>query len=178
VPLDATGVAQAAALGRMLGGESFDALLSSDLARARATAAAIARGRAVEDDARWREMLFGEWEGLTWPEIAERFPEAADRTGAGGRFVTPRGGESFVELCERVAGALDDLRGRFPAGGRVLVATHAGPLHAMLHVLLGSDEAQAMAVRFVPASVTRFALGDDGARLLELNRAAGDGEVA
>jgi broad specificity phosphatase PhoE len=178
VPLDAVGIAQAEALGRRLGGEPYDLIVSSDLERARLTAGAIARGRPVEIDARWREMMMGEWEGLVWSEIAERFPEAAGRPNAGGRFVTPRGGESFAALETRVGAALWDLRTRFPGGGRVLVATHAGVLHALLALTLGEAEAEARRVRFLPASFTRLALAPDGVRIVALNQSAGESEVA
>jgi broad specificity phosphatase PhoE len=171
VPLDATGLAQAAALAVALAAEPFEVAVSSDLARANQTAAAILRGRDVplSLDPRWREMQFGAWEGLRWSEIAARFPEAAGQPNAGGRFVTPTGGESFAAVSERVRGAVTELGERHP-GGRVLVATHAGPLHALLSVLLGEDEAAALRVRFGPASVTRLRLRGGTATLLALNQ--------
>jgi broad specificity phosphatase PhoE len=171
VPLDATGAAQAAALAAALADEPLEAAVSSDLARAHQTAAAILRGRNVPLalDPRWREMHFGAWEGLRWSEIAARFPEAAGQPNAGGRFVTATGGESFAAVCERVRAAVAELCERHP-GGRVLVGTHAGPLHALLSVLLGEDEAAALHVRFGPASVTRLRLRGGTATLLALNQ--------
>ncbi len=170
MPLDATGRAQAAALAEALRGEPLDAAVSSDLSRARETAEAVLQGRALPLalDRRWREMAFGAWEGLTWPEIAARFPESAGRPNEGGRFVTPTGGESFDALCARVASAVTDLAAARP-GGRVLVGTHAGPLHALLHVVLGQEEAAALNVRFEPASITRIRLRGTVATLLTLN---------
>jgi broad specificity phosphatase PhoE len=170
VPLDAAGLAQAAALHTRLRGERFDAAVSSDLSRALTTAHCITAGSpAVEPDARWREMMFGEWEGLTWPEIAARFPGVPGAPNAGGEFVTPPGGESFAAVRVRVAAALDALRARFPAGATVLVATHAGALHALLHETLGVERAKALAVRFEPATITRLRLAPDGNDVLELN---------
>lgn len=170
MPLDAIGRAQAAALAAALRDESLDAAVSSDLARARETAAAVLAGRDLPLvlDARWREMGFGAWEGLTWDEIAARFPESAGRPNEGGRFVTPTGGESFEALCERVLSAVRDLGARLP-GRRVLVGTHAGPLHALLHVLLGQQDAAALGVRFEPASITRIRLRGSAATILTLN---------
>ncbi len=174
VPLDETGRAQARALGTMLAGESFDRAVSSDLARARETAALILAGRglSIEDDARWREMRFGTWEGLTWSEIVERYPAMAERRPTAARWYTPEGGESFDELCVRIGEALRALDESAHDGGRVLVVTHAGPLHALLRVTLGEGEAAALAVKFSPASITRIALGPESARLIELNLTA------
>ena len=172
VPLDATGLAQAADLAAHLQGESFVAAISSDLVRALATAQRIAGahpGLAVEADARWREMRFGAWEGLTWPEIAERFPQAAAAPNSGGAFGTPPEGESFEAVCARVAATIDGLRARFPNGGTVLVATHAGALHALLHVVLGRTAAEALSIRFEPATLTRLRLHAGGADVLEVN---------
>jgi broad specificity phosphatase PhoE len=86
VPLDDEGRAQAQALAAHLASEHFDFALASDLSRATATAAAIgaACGVAVMSEPRLREMNFGAWEGLTWDEITERFPETAGRRAVDG----------------------------------------------------------------------------------------------
>jgi broad specificity phosphatase PhoE len=174
IPLDDEGRRQAADVARMLAPESFDRAVASDLMRARETAEIVLgeRETALEIDARWREMRFGSWEGLAWSEIVERQPELATRSASSPRFYTPAGGESFDDLCARIAEALDALRATVTDGQRVLVATHAGPLHGLLRVALGEDEADALAVRFSPASITRIAFDRSGARIVELNRTA------
>jgi len=165
IPLDATGLAQAQALAALLRDEDFDHAVSSDLARAYDTARAI-RGQApVQRDARWREFRFGEWEGLTWDEIVARWPHLREHDASAAKRYTPEGGESFEDVCARVAQALDDLqRARHR---HVLVVTHAGPLHAMLQTLFGE-----MSLRFSPASVTRVRIEDGHAELLALNEVA------
>ena len=52
----------------------------------------------------------------------------------------------------------------------MLVATHAGPLHALMRVALGRPEAEALGVRFSPASVTRLAFASGRWTLGEMNR--------
>jgi broad specificity phosphatase PhoE len=172
IPLDETGRAQAQALRTYLAGTVFARALASDLSRASETATIVLgeRGPALERDARWREMRFGVWEGLTWAQIVERDPQLAGRPSTKPKFYTPEGGESFDELCVRVRDAVLDIDGRANDGDRVLVATHAGPLHALLRVVLGEAEADALRVRFDPATATRLALSPGGARVLELNR--------
>lgn len=78
----------------------------------------------------------------------------------------PPGGETFRVVRERVSDALGDL----PALGleRILIVTHAGPLHAVLHHYF-SRSPDLLAVRFAPASITRIRAGGDGAELLALN---------
>lgn len=172
IPLDEIGRAQAKALGDALRAERFARIVASDLSRARETAELVRAGREVEIefDPRWREMRFGTWEGLTWSEIVARYPQFAERSATGARFFTPEGGESFDELCERIGQALAAIEEHAHDGDRILVATHAGPLHALLRVALGESEADALKVRFSPASITRLAFDAAGARVVELNR--------
>jgi broad specificity phosphatase PhoE len=146
--------------------------VASDLARAFETAQIVlgTRSSILTADPRWRELRFGAWEGLTRPEIVARTP--ALRANPPARFPTPEGGESFVELVVRVRAALHAVADRTPGGGHALVATHAGPLHAALRLLLGEEEANGLGVTFLPATFTSLAVAPHGSRLIELNRSA------
>ncbi len=170
VPLDETGRRQARAIAHDLDGLDFALAVTSDLARARETAEIVLGPRALslERDVRWREMRFGSWEGLTRAEIVERTP--ALRQSPAPRYVAPPDGESYAELDLRIGSALESVRARTPPGARALVATHAGPLHAVLRNLLGEAEAAALGVTFSPASITIFRVEARSAKLLALNR--------
>ena len=89
VPLDDEGRAQARAVGTMLASDAFDRAFASDLSRASETARIVLGERDVSLvlDERLREMRFGEWEGLVWNEIVERFPETAHRSSTTPRFL-------------------------------------------------------------------------------------------
>ena len=171
IALDAEGRAQAGRLARLLRNERYDAAFASDLARARETALTILGERAalLVLDRRWREMRFGTWEGLTWAQIVQRQPELAAERAVKARFYTPDGGESFDDLCARVASALADLESASAKAPNVLIATHAGPLHALLRVALGDERSDALGVRFTPASVTRLRWDGASWELLALN---------
>ncbi|MGZ3543043.1 MAG: histidine phosphatase family protein [Vulcanimicrobiaceae bacterium] len=176
IPLNDEGRAQARALARALSAEVFDRAISSDLTRAYDTARIIAstNGVQIDRDSRWREFNFGAWEGLTWEEILERQPKLRDDQQTQPAYYTPEGGEAFEGVCARVSEALDALRSTRPA--RVLIATHAGPLHAALSVLFGladqNQRAQTLGVRLLPASITRVTMDEDGAQLITLNDVA------
>jgi len=94
---------------RRLGGIHFDRVVSSDLSRAYETARIIAGETPVERDARWSEFAFGEWEGLTWEEIVERWPAAGEHAHTAAKRYEPPGGETFDAVCDRVAAALREL---------------------------------------------------------------------
>jgi ribonuclease H / adenosylcobalamin/alpha-ribazole phosphatase len=124
----------------------------------------------VQRDARWREFAFGLWEGLTWEEIASRWPTLAQQGHTAAKLYAPVGGETFEAVCDRVKNALADLQGS--GHERVLVVTHAGPMHAMLHLLFAQQEAtisEMAGIRFLPASITRVQLIDGAGQIVLLN---------
>src|SRR5258708_2650508 len=81
VPLGETGLAQARAVASALRSESFSAIYSSDLMRARQTAAPAAKrlGLEVFLDPRLRERHYGVFQGMTYAEAKERVPEGYAR---------------------------------------------------------------------------------------------------
>jgi len=125
IPLNANGIAQAQALADELAAEPIVAIYSSDLERARDTAAAVAarHGLLVAVDPDLREKNFGRWEGLTDTQIRERFPDA--KRGSWGD------GETTEAVRERAVAAITRMRDRHPEGLLLLVA-HGGPLRALL----------------------------------------------
>ncbi|MBA3685335.1 MAG: histidine phosphatase family protein [Planctomycetes bacterium] len=138
-PLSARGREQVVRLAARLVGQHFTALYSSDLGRAVATAKILgaAVGLPVVQDRRLREIDIGSWSGLTFDEIAVRHPEEwsgwmrrrdpAHRRG---------GGESYLDLEQRIAPAMTDLAQRHP-GGRLLIVSHGGSMGAYLAHVLG-----------------------------------------
>lgn len=123
VPLDETGVAQAARAARLLAALDPAVIVSSPLQRAAATAAALA---AVTDlpvsfDERLVERYGGQWEGLTNDEIWDRYPDAAVHW-------QPADGEHEDAVGKRVAEAFDAALASTPAGGTLVVVSHGGAL--------------------------------------------------
>jgi len=126
VPLNATGLVQAAALAASLDGQHFEALFSSDLARAYQTAQVIAAriGMPVQTDPRLREINQGQWQGRTLDEIKGIFNnESAQARRVTIDPVTARapGGESVWEVSQRMAKAADDIARRYPSGPVLMV---------------------------------------------------------
>lgn len=176
IPLDDEGRAQASALVALLDRVRIDLAVASDLSRAAETARIVLGARQVplRLDADWREMRFGDWEGLTWEQIVALQPELDDPSRETSvKNYTPARGETFDDLCARVRRALDRVVAETPPDGGALVATHAGPLHALLSVLLGDAEREALKVRFLTASITRFRLTNETWSLTRLNQTAG-----
>ena len=116
-PLTAEGRADSAELGRRLRGESIGRIVSSDLCRARETAAIVAAelNLTVEIDPRLNEISYGAWDGLAWAEIESRFPDAAARKLSDWFRFTPEGMEPFPDFFARVKQAWDSLAETGPA---------------------------------------------------------------
>ena len=132
VPLNATGRAQARALAAALAGEGLQALYSSDLARAAETAAAVgeACGLPVVHERGLRERSFGLFEGSTWREIEERWPEGSERWRRRDPDFGPEGGETLQRFFDRCVATATTLAARHPGEAIALVA-HGGVLDCL-----------------------------------------------
>lgn len=134
-----TGRRQAADAARYLSAKGgISAVISSPLQRAYDTAAAAADalGLAVQVNDDLTETDFGEWEGLTFPEAAERHPELHGRWLRDTSLPAP-GGESFDDVQHRV----ERVRDRIIADhgpGTVLVVSHVTPIKTLLRLALGA----------------------------------------
>lgn len=137
-PLTEAGLAQARAIASRLATERFDALVSSDLGRARQTAAAIAErtGLAVVADARLRERSFGVGEGLTYGEIDTQYPDVFSRVRETDPDYVIPGGESRRQVFERVRDAFESLANEW-AGRQVAVVCHGGVLASLYRHIHG-----------------------------------------
>ena len=142
-PLTPYGQRQAQALARFFAPRQVDVIVHSGLSRTESTAQTIAAGRplALAADVRWREADHGAWEGLTYRQVWQRYPEDAARRAADPLHHAPPGGESLARMAERVRQAWDDLADRY-AGLRLIVVTHAGPIQALLCMTMGVPLAQ------------------------------------
>lgn len=133
--LSDTGRSQARALAQRLASQSFDLVISSDLQRARETAAAV--DPQVEVQHAWREMDLGAWEGQTFEEVAARHPDLLEAIRSGEAVAFGETGETFADFEKRAWAALDAVVERLDDGGSALVATHGGVIDAVVGRYLG-----------------------------------------
>lgn len=171
IPLNAEGERQAAALGAALAAERVDLIVSSDLARARQTAGAIAHARggraagqdaaagAVQCDPQLRERCYGGFEGLLYSEIAARFPlEFAAWQARNVDAVLPPGknqGETFRAFFERTTAAILGHAARHP-GQTVALVAHGGVLECAYRAALGLPLETPRDFKVHNASINRF----------------------
>jgi broad specificity phosphatase PhoE len=136
IPLTDVGLQQAAAAAKRLASAGIDVIVASPLLRARQTAGevAVTTGAPVVTDDGFRETDFGAWEGLTFAEVRERWPAEVSAWLAD-PAVPPPDGESFIEVSERVAGALQRVLADRP-GQTVLIVSHVTPIKMLVTTAL------------------------------------------
>lgn len=127
IGLSPEGEQQLTRLAQQLQSVPLAAIYSSNLRRSRDGAARLCQGRGLEPQPipALREIHFGIWEGLTFQEIAERYPEhLASRLQDISNFRIP-GGESLMDVRDRVVPFLKEMVAAHPGQPLALVA-HAG----------------------------------------------------
>ena len=159
-------------MGRRLRLEHVTAIYSSDLRRAHETATIIAQQcslqRSVTVSSAWREIFFGDWEGLTYAQIADQYKPHLD-------FFSnpvshpPPGGEPFSHFLQRIRTAFTQLAQDVaivetdPTNrGDIVLVSHAGAIRVLLCSLLGIplerqrqlrlDHGSLSAIDFLPAA--------------------------
>ncbi|MDO0927709.1 histidine phosphatase family protein [Streptomyces sp. TG1A-8] len=172
VALTDTGRAQAEALGRWAGAHPVDAVWTSPLSRAVATAepACRALGLTAHREPDLRECDFGVVEGRTLAEFAARNAEAAEAFRADPVARPFPGAEDPRAAAGRGTAALRRIAGAHP-GGRVLVVAHNTLLRLVLCTLLGIplSEYRRVLPRLDNAAVSGIRLDARHAALLSLN---------
>jgi alpha-ribazole phosphatase len=116
----------------------LSAVYCSDLSRAVKSAEIIAAPYGLEPLRlpELRERSFGVWEGMTFTEIKERFPGEFEAWADNPVSHSPVGGESTLQVKERVVKALDEILGR-NIGSNIAVVAHGGVNRILLCHVLG-----------------------------------------
>jgi len=171
VPLSAEGRAQASALAERLAATPLAAVLTSPVDRARATAAALAapHGLAPEVAAGLEEIDFGAWTGARFADLAG--DPAWDAWNTQRSTARPPGGEPMAAAQVRAWSCVEAAAARFP-DATVALVSHADVIKAAVARVLGLSLDRLLFFDIDPASVTRLAVGDWGARVVSLNERA------
>jgi probable phosphoglycerate mutase len=140
----------------------IDAIISSPLRRTRETAEVVAEelGLDVELEGGFAEAHFGEWEGLAFPDVMERWPDDT-RSWLDSPAFSPPGGESLDAVSERVDEARQRLLRDYP-GQTVVVVSHVTPIKMMLRLALEADMGVIHRFELAPASITTIQWWSDG----------------
>ncbi len=136
IPLNSLGRRQAAAAAPSVAALGPQLILSSDLSRARATAAPVANltGLTVREDERLRETSMGRWEGLTREDVVAGWPGQWERWRTTSAHNAPPEGESRWQVARRAAEVVDAVDAL--EVDRALLVAHGGLIVGLTGFLL------------------------------------------
>lgn len=165
-PLTPLGRAQAQALGKRLANERFDAAYTSDLGRARDTAAIIASYQKnpinLIETPFLRERCFGVLQGLTAEEIEEKYPADLHEWRRPPLKWTqgPPGAETTTQVLERCGSFVEDIIEKHPDGSRILVVGHGGSVRGVIMTACGFPESFSSVWHLSNAGLSIIRVGD------------------
>ncbi|MEV7171039.1 bifunctional RNase H/acid phosphatase [Streptomyces sp. NPDC093224] len=168
--LSPAGRRQAAAVAEALAARgTIQTVVSSPLRRCRETAAAVADrlGLTVTVEEGLREVDFGAWEGLTFGEVQERFPDDLKAWLDSPKAAPTGGGESFMAATRRISATRDRLLAAH-AGRTVLLVTHVTPVKILVRLALGAPPESLFRMELSAASLSAVSYYADGNASLRL----------
>ena len=132
VPLNDMGRWQVHRLALAVADEGIEAIYSSDLLRAMETAEAVARGcgQAIVTDPGLRERGFGEFEGHSYADINQRWPEMAERWRRRDPSFGAPGGETLNDFFARSVATASRLAALHP-GQTIALVSHGGVMDCL-----------------------------------------------
>ena len=154
-------------------GEAVEAVVTSPVRRTRESAEILAErlGLDLVEEPGFAEMEFGVWDGLTFAEVRDRYPDEVQGW-LGSLDVAPPGGESFREVEARVLAGLERVLERY-AGKTVLVVSHVTPIKTLVAHAVDAPLSALFRMELSTASVSVVsfvgAAGDDGERPARLD---------
>jgi probable phosphoglycerate mutase len=168
------GLAQAQAAAERIGAlKKVDAVYASPLERTRETAKPIAAatGNRVRIVRGLLECDFGEWTGGDLAELRKK-PEwqTVQRYPSGFRFP---GGESFVEMQQRMVSTIDELAADH-RGGVIVCVSHADPIKAAMAHALGTHLDLFQRIVVSPCSISALLVSPGGPVVLAVNSTGDD----
>ena len=142
--------------------DGIDVVVSSPVKRTHESAEILGARleKPVLTDDGLAEMEFGTWDGLTFAEIQESYPDELDRW-LGSLDEAPGGGESFRVVEKRVLGSLERLLSEY-AGQSVLAVSHVTPIKMLVAHALNAPLEAVYRMEMAPASVTVLSFFADG----------------
>jgi probable phosphoglycerate mutase len=163
VPLAPIGIEQAQALAqevKIRGNVTH--IVSSPILRTLQTAHIVAEatGLSVSENADFAECSFGDWDGLTFADVRERWPRELEEWLADSN-VAPPGGESLSQCRDRVNRGREAVINQFPAQ-TILVVSHVLPIKLMTGIATGAPLESTFRMELPPCSLTSLVWFPDG----------------
>ncbi len=138
IPLSREGLKQAEKLKRYFSDKNINTIYSSPLRRAKRTAEIIADNKfKVEIRKNLSELNMGKWDGMTFENIKQKYPQEYFERGENFENYVVEGGESMSMCRNRVLAELWSIV--INSTGNIIITAHAGVNRLILSELSGID---------------------------------------
>jgi len=172
IALNAAGLQQARLLGLALKNEKLDAIIASDLQRAKQTADSIAgwHNQPVKQDTQLRERCFGGFQGLLYSELETRYPvefaawQMRDPDAQFPADASADQGESLRTFHQRCISIIRYYAQQY-AGKTIALVAHGGVLESAYREAKQLPLNTRREVGILNASINRFTVSADQFRL-------------
>ena len=140
IPLSIDGIKQAQAVAKWLSTEKIDMIFSSTLLRAYETAVVISKYHNLEvvKCNEFTEINFGEWEGMCFPDIKEKYNDIYNIWRNTPHLAEIPGAESIVALRERSMNKLLEIIKENP-DKNILVVSHGISIKVIVTAIMDMD---------------------------------------
>jgi probable phosphoglycerate mutase len=167
IALNPKGVWQAVQLAQALTSEPIAAIYASDLQRAWQTAGAIAdtTQSPLTASPSLRERCFGSFEGKTYAELENQWPEESLRWRKRDPVWAPPGGESLLAMRQRISTAVDALAQQH-IGGQIVLVAHGGVMDILYRLATGQELQAPRSWHLGNAAINRLLWTPDGLTLV------------
>ncbi|WP_110952940.1 alpha-ribazole phosphatase [Anaerosinus massiliensis] len=137
IELSPLGLEQAKLVGKRLAKEKIDAVYASDLKRAVKTAEYIANEHTLKVNIieQFREISFGDWEGLDYKTINEKWPGKVELFFKNAELNVIPNGETFLEVTERSCRVMKNLTEKH-ADKTIVIVSHGGTIRTLIATAL------------------------------------------
>lgn len=166
IGLTEEGLKQARELGKFFKKIKFDKVICSPLIRAVDTAKELT-DQTLYTDERLMEQNFGLFEGKTYKELSEEFPEEWKEWNGNHEIYCLPEGESFLMVRERVEAFIRDLSDET---GKILIVAHKGTFGHMLAAMMNLPASGYWNFVFDQGTYSKIDLQDGFAILRAINR--------
>jgi broad specificity phosphatase PhoE len=169
IGLSETGLKQAAALGEYLKNAEVDAIFSSPLKRALATAEAINRYHNLEIETAdgLIDYDFGEWQGMSRQDIKTKYTELYNEWNTHPERVKTPGGETLNDVRDRALDFINDILNGYK--GSIILASHRVVLKVIVCALLGLDNSHYWNIELDTCGITTFTFENNRFTLIRHN---------
>lgn len=158
--------------------DKVESVYTSDLQRARRSAEIVAGRFGVEPVAvrELRERSFGKWEGMSFNEVSDEYPDEFDRWKADPLKFSPPEGESTLDVNDRAVKVLTGLLQKH-RGERFAIVSHGGINRVMLCYFMGLPLNNIFRIEQDYGCLNIIDIYNDGVSVIKLLNGSCDGRL-